>query len=124
MLSITTEELGNDVILRCAGRIVHGDETPILCAAVSHAGRNIVLDLSKVDALDVAGIGALIALQAAGIYLQLMNPPSAIRDVLHVTKLDSIFEICEPARAGSEKEKDELRLERSTGARFIPATAF
>ena len=114
MLSVTVEELGNkelskSVILRCAGRIVRGEETRILCAAVSHAGQNIVLDLSKVDALDAAGIGALIALQAAGIYLQLMNPPDAIREVLRVTKLDSVFEICGTALGGIEREKEDLR---------------
>jgi len=114
MLSVTVEELGNkelskSVILRCAGRIVRGEETRILCAAVSHAGQNIILDLSKVDALDAAGIGALIALQAAGIYLQLMNPPSAIREILRVTNLDSIFEICGPALGGIERAKEDLR---------------
>lgn len=123
MLSITTEELGNDVILRCAGRIVHGEETPILCAAVSHAGRNIVLDLSKVDALDAAGIGALIALQAAGIYLQLMNPRSAIREILRVTGLDTVLEIRSSALAGVEIEKDELCPETRSRPLLSPLTA-
>jgi anti-anti-sigma regulatory factor len=148
MLSVTTEELdkeelgkdelgneelGKSVILRCAGRIVRGEETRILCAAVSHAGQNIVLDLSKVDALDAAGIGALIALQAAGIYLQLMNPPSAIREILRVTKLDSVFEICGPALgrsevagielAGIKNEKEELSPGRTPGPILSPLTA-
>jgi anti-anti-sigma regulatory factor len=33
-----------------------------------------VLDLTQVDAIDAAGIGALASLQAAGVYLKLMNP--------------------------------------------------
>jgi anti-anti-sigma factor len=143
MLSVTVEEMGKDdlgkdelgneefsqsVILRCSGRIVRGEETRILCAAVSHAGQNIVLDLSQVDALDAAGIGALIALQAAGIYLQLMNPPSAIREILRVTKLDSVFEICasapdKRALAGIEQEKEDLRPERPSGPILRPLTA-
>jgi anti-anti-sigma factor len=123
VLSITTEELGNDVILRCAGRIVRGEETRVLCTAVSHAGRNIVLDLSKVDALDAAGIGALIALQAAGIYLQLMNPSSAIREVLRVTGLNTVLEIRASALAGVEKERDELRPERPSGPLLSPLSA-
>ncbi|MGB7641234.1 MAG: STAS domain-containing protein, partial [Terriglobales bacterium] len=125
---LANEELGKTVILHCAGRIVRGEETRILCAAVSHAGQNIVLDLSEVDALDAAGIGALIALQAAGIYLQLMNPPSAIREILHVTKLDSVFEICGPALAwiklaGVKKEKEEVRPGRPSGPILSPLTA-
>jgi anti-anti-sigma factor len=123
VLSIATEELGNDVILRCAGRIVRGEETRVLCTAVSHAGRNIVLDLSKVDALDAAGIGALIALQAAGIYLQLMNPSSAIREVLRVTGLNTVLEIRASALAGVEKERDELRPERPSGPLLSPLSA-
>jgi anti-anti-sigma factor len=123
VLTVTIDELDDSTVLRCVGRIVRGEETRILCAAVNHAGRNIVLDLSKVDALDAAGIGALIALQAAGVYLQLMNPPSTIREVLRVTKLDSIFEICGTGLAGSENEKDELRLERPSGMELTPLTA-
>lgn len=93
MLSVIIEESGETVLLRCAGRIVRGDETALLCAAVGQYGRKIILDLGQVDAIDAAGIGALIALQAAGIYPRLMNPNKTIREVLQVTQLDSVFEI-------------------------------
>ena len=95
MLSVTVEDLGEVVTLRCLGRIVRGDETSLLCAAVQHLDRNIVLDLSKVDAIDAAGVGVLISLQAAGIYLKLINPIRPVREVLRVTGLESIFEICD-----------------------------
>ena len=93
MLDIKTEVSGKNVILRCAGRIVRGFETALLCAASRHYGRDIILDLGKADAIDAAGIGALISLQAAGVYLQLMNVPKAIGEVLRVAGLDSVFEI-------------------------------
>ncbi|SRR5208283_2921178 len=95
MLTITTETLDDVVILHCLGRIVCGYETILLCSALHQAGRNIVLDLAEVDAVDAAGIGALVSLQAAGIYLKLMNPTQPVREILKVTNLDSIFEICE-----------------------------
>ena len=95
MLSVTVEDLGEVVILCCQGRIVRGDETAILCAAVDQHGRNVILDLSGVDVIDAAGIGALISLQAAGTYLKLMNPTKSVREVLRVTGLESVFEICE-----------------------------
>ena len=94
MLHVMIEDLGETVILHCAGKIVRGYETAILCPAAQRSERKIVLDLSGVDAIDAAGVGALVSLQAAGIYLQLLNPGHAIREVLRVTKLDSVFEIC------------------------------
>jgi hypothetical protein len=54
-----------------------------------------VLDLTHVDAIDAAGIGALVSLQAAGVYLKLMNPTPQVREILKITNLDTIFEICE-----------------------------
>ncbi len=95
MLTVTTEQFGDVVTLRCRGRIVRGQETAILCAAVAQHGRNLVLDLSGVDAIDAAGIGLLVSLQAAGIYLKLVNPTPQVREILRVTQLESVFEICD-----------------------------
>ena len=81
MLHVKSEQLGETVVLRCAGRLVRGHETGLLCAAVSRNKQNLILDLSKVDAIDAAGIGGLVSLQAAGIYLQLMDPTKAVREV-------------------------------------------
>ena len=41
------------------------------------------------------GLGALVSLRAAGIRLKLMDPIVRVREILRLTKLDSIFEICE-----------------------------
>ncbi len=97
MLNVNVEDLGEVVILHCLGRIVRGTETAILCVSVRQQGRAVILDLREVDAIDAAGIGALISLQAAGIYLKLMDPSEHVREVLRVTELESIFEICEAA---------------------------
>ncbi len=56
----------------------------------------MILDLTGVDAIDAAGIGSLVSLQASGIYLKLVNPTDQVREVLRVTQLESIFEISEP----------------------------
>ena len=93
MLTVTIEESEKNVILHCVGQIVRGWETSLLCAAMGQADRNIIVDLSHVDAIDAAGVGALISLQAAGLYLQMMNPAKAIRDGLRFSGLDSVFEI-------------------------------
>lgn len=95
MLTVTIEHLGDVVTFRCVGKIVRGQETAILCAAVQQHGWNLVLDLAGVDAIDAAGIGLLLSLQAAGIYLKLLNPTKQVREVLRVTQLESVFEIYE-----------------------------
>jgi anti-anti-sigma factor len=64
----------------------------------------VILDLRKVDAIDAAGIGVLVSLQAAGIYLRLMAPSEQVREILRLTKLDSIFEICESESIGEVLE--------------------
>lgn len=115
MLNVTIEKLAETVVLHCVGRIVRGDETALLCAAVGQHGRNIILDLEKTDAIDAAGVGALISLHAAGVYLRLINPSKAIRDVLRFTHLDSIFEI-----AGTPMSKDPREFEEECGHRQSP----
>jgi anti-anti-sigma regulatory factor len=74
--------------------IARHDRWVLMCPAARQEGRNVVLDLTQVDAIDVAEIGGLVSLQATGVYLKLM-PPQQVRDTLKVTNLDSIFEICE-----------------------------
>src|SRR6266436_8529461 len=93
MLTVTLKESDDGVVLQCQGRIVRGDETAILCAAVGQHRRDVILDLTRVDAIDAAGIGSLVSLQASGIYLKLLNPTEQVREVLRVTRLESIFEI-------------------------------
>lgn len=122
MLRVKCEELGESVILRCSGRLVRGEETALLCAAVRQRGRNIILDLGGVDAIDAAGVGALISLQAAGIYIQLMNPTKSVLDVLRVTKLDSIFEICSsPPMERDKGEQSTLALRTLLSAQSADA---
>jgi anti-anti-sigma factor len=95
VLTITVQDLGDTIILQCRGRIVRGQETAILCAAIQQRGQDIVLDLRGVRSIDAAGIGVLVSLQAAGVYLKLMNPTEPVREVLRLTNVDSVFEICE-----------------------------
>ena len=112
MLTVTIEPLGDVVTLRCVGRIVRGQETAVLCAAVQQHARNLVLDLAGVDAIDAAGIGVLVSLQAAGIYLKLVNPTRQVREVLRVTKLETVFEICE-SQSTVEALQGDVAMERS-----------
>jgi anti-anti-sigma factor len=95
VLTVTVHNVGNTAVLRCHGRIVHGEESALLCAAVQRRGQDIVVDLGGVSAIDAAGIGALVSLQAAGVYLQLMNATEPVRAILRLTGLDTVVEVCE-----------------------------
>jgi anti-anti-sigma factor len=95
VLTVTVHNLTDTVVLRCRGRLVRGEESALLCTAVRNYGSEVILDLTQVRAIDAAGIGALVSLQAAGIYLKLMNPSEPVRTVLRITGLRSVFEICE-----------------------------
>ena len=95
MLNVMVEIARDLVTISCEGGLVAGEEDRLLCAATRHPGQDVNLDMSGVTRIDAAGIRALISLQAAGIYLRLMNLPDAVRQVLRVTSVDSIFEISE-----------------------------
>jgi anti-anti-sigma factor len=104
MLTINVERINEVVVLRCSGRIVHGQETGLLCSALRQESRNVVLDLTEVDAIDAAGVGALLSLQAAGVYLKLLNPSRQVREILKATRLNSTFEICESQSIAETKQ--------------------
>jgi anti-anti-sigma factor len=111
-LNVTVESARGVVTVRCQGRLVRGQETALLCAVFQQHGRDIILDLSGVTAIDAAGIGALVSLQAAGTYLRLVGPSLAVRQVLRLTSLDSVFEITESeCREQTMGLEAQIRLE-------------
>ena len=97
MLTLTLECLDGTTILGCHGKLVRNEETALLCLAVGLHGQNVVLDLSHTTAIDGSGIGALISLQAAGIFLTLRNPNEQVTRSLPLHRVESIFEIRESA---------------------------
>lgn len=92
MLTISVHNLNGVDVLHCHGRLVRGEEQGLLCAA-SQLSDSVVLDMRDVEAIDAAGVGLLVSLQAAGIYLTLLNPSEAVRKVLRLTEVDSLFAI-------------------------------
>lgn len=99
MLRIVTEHLADATILRCFGRVVAGVEAESLKDAVASEAekRLVVVDLAGVDAIDARGLGLLVFLQtlgyALGFDLQFKNPVPRVRDVLDMTRLNSVLEI-------------------------------
>ena len=123
MLTINVESISEVVVLRCSGRIVCGHETALLCSAMQQESRNVVVDLTEVDAIDAAGVGALLSLQAAGVYLKLLNPSRQVREILKVTRLNSIFEICESQSIAETKQSMQEGRPVNPSERFTLASS-
>ena len=109
MLKVYSRNLGDVAVLSLKGRLISG-ETGTLREAV-RAQSNvdaIILDLSRVTAIDARGLGVMLELRrqsaAKGIPLKLMNVNKFTTRVLEITRLDSVFEIIpgnEPATAAT-----------------------
>lgn len=109
MLTIKIENNGEGLVLRCAGRIVAGEEVASLKAAVlcHQDSKIVVVDLANVQMLDGAGMGLLAFLagwtRVVGTRLKLMNPSRHVQELLELTNLDSVLEIC-----FAEAARDEI----------------
>jgi len=102
-LKIETREVAHVTILDIEGRIVLGDEIHDLREAVrdliKRDKKKIILNLANVDYIDSSGVGELVGcfttLRNAGGELKLLNLTQKVHDVLHVTKLYTVFDIRE-----------------------------
>ncbi|HSQ20178.1 MAG TPA: STAS domain-containing protein [Blastocatellia bacterium] len=108
MLKVSAEKLGSVALLHFEGRIVNDAATPMREAVLSQADAcAIFLDLAKVDVVDASGLGVLLELrewsQARGIELRLINVTKLVRQVLELTRLDSVF------KTDSQREVQTVR---------------
>jgi len=102
-LKIETREVDHVVILDIYGRIILGEELDRLRNAihglVQQGKKKIILNLAGVDYIDSSGVGELVAcfttLRNAGGELKLLNLTQKVKDVLHVTKLYTVFDVRE-----------------------------
>jgi len=105
MLNIDVEKTGDIAVVRCAGRIVRGQEVHTLRTAVigEKQSRIVVLDLSDVEIIDAGGLNTLVSLHewalSRGVQLKLVNPSHFVHEMLTRTKLDRVFDISTFRRA-------------------------
>ena len=99
-LSLESRHCGSVYIVGCAGRIVSGDESRLLEVALQRGLREftrVVLDVSRVDRIDSAGMGLLVRFlwhtRNRNGDVRLAAPTELFRQVLKMTKLDSVFRI-------------------------------
>lgn len=103
MLTLDFQHHPHLTVLRCSGRIVHGDGADTLLRAVmSQDGRNLQVDLGNVDTIDASGLGTLVALERwaneRGKNLQFTNISKRVLDAIEITRLTPFL------LAGSEAE--------------------
>lgn len=100
-LAIESREVSHVSILDVKGRIVLGDEIHQLRDAVralmEQGKKKIILNLAEVDYIDSSGVGELVSafttVRSSGGELKLLNLSQKVQDVLHVTKLYTVFDI-------------------------------
>jgi anti-sigma B factor antagonist len=98
MLKVHTRNLGNVAVVSLQGRIVNGETASLREAVYAQSqASSVVLDLARVTAVDAGGLGMMLELrryaESKGIGLRLMNVSKFVRQVLEITRLDSVFEI-------------------------------
>lgn len=98
MLTVNSERAGDVVVIKCAGRIVRGQES-VLRNAVLQAkpARIVVVDLSEVESIDAGGLTLLVYLhrwtESNRTHLKLVNPRPFVHEMLTRTHLNCVFDI-------------------------------
>src|SRR5947209_5990775 len=104
MLTVEVSRSPAGTILHCLGRIVAGQEAEKLeSVAFAQNGRQMLLDLSGIDAIDARGLGALNAIKQwatnEGIEFAILNPSCPVRYLMALVKLDVNIAVLQDARA-------------------------
>ena len=98
MLTVRVERAEDVAVVKCAGRIVRGQEWPLKTAVLGEErARMVVLDLSDVETLDAGGLTLLVSLhrwtESRHAHLKLVNPRPFVYEMLTRTHLDCVFDI-------------------------------
>ena len=99
MLNVNVDHIGDLAILECDGRIVQSDAAFKLREVITSQkdSRTVVLDLSRVDAIEGGGLGMLVFLQRWAqdhdIRFKLFNPRRSVRERLKKVRSMSKFDI-------------------------------
>jgi anti-sigma B factor antagonist len=107
---IESRQEGDVVVIRCEGRITLGLATNtlrnLMREALESGARKLLIDFGGAAQLDSTGIGELVgALSLAnekGAALKLAELPPKIRELLRITRLDTVFDVRESCQEALE----------------------
>jgi anti-sigma B factor antagonist len=122
-LKMTDREVDGASVVTLDGRIVMGAEGNALCerlkSLISEGKKRIVLNMNHIEYVDSSGLGTLVSahLNAKnhGASLKLSNLGRKFQEVLQLTKLVTVFEVCNTeasAIASFSKLTDEAAAEK------------
>jgi anti-sigma B factor antagonist len=106
-MNIEIRKVRDIQILDCSGQITLGEGTMSIRNAVREivqsGGKKIVLDLADVSYIDSSGVGELVSsyttVANSGGQLKLLNLTKKIRELLTITKLLTVFDVCDSEQA-------------------------
>lgn len=97
MLNVQRKNLGTVSLLNLEGQLVVG-ETEVLHDVIQTLppASSVIVDLSQVTHVDAHGLGMMLQLreqaQARGMRFELTNIRQPLRELLRITRLDSVFQ--------------------------------
>ena len=99
--SLTTRRVGDVSVVDVAGRITLGDGSSalrqLLHDMLASGQKKILLNVRNVSSIDSSGIGELVSgfttVANLGGTLKLLGLTSRIKDLLQITKLNTIFDV-------------------------------
>jgi anti-anti-sigma factor len=129
-LALESRHCGSVYVVRCAGRIIAGQESALLEEALKRGLREftrLVLNVGDVDYLDSSGMGLIVRFlwhaRTRGGDLRLAGPTPFVVKLLEITKLSAVFNIYpdeETAIISSLKEGAATSAESAnTGPRVL-----
>jgi anti-sigma B factor antagonist len=106
-MKMTNREVGGVSVVALDGRIVLGDESNALRvklkSVIAEGKKQIVLNMDNIKYIDSAGLGILVAAHCSaktqGASLRLCHLGSKFQEVLQITKLLTVFEVCDTEAA-------------------------
>jgi len=121
MLRIQVDKIGNVVVLTLQGRMVRGETEVLRRAVLAQTEANVVvLDLARVNTVDAGGLGMMLELrqqiQSRGIEFRLKNVTNLVRQVLEITRLDSVFEMSTVSELPKANLAGQRRIFAATAA--------
>jgi len=98
MPKVHTTNNPNVAVLCVQGRIVRGEMEVLRNAVLAQWKASVVvIDLARVSMIDAGGLGLLLELrrhtESSGIEFRLKNVTKLVRQVLEITRLDTVFDI-------------------------------
>ena len=95
----TTKSAKDAIVLHVSGQLVVGEAAAKLQENVTRVAENrLIVDLANVSAIDGAGLGTLVWLRnwavSSGRKLQFANPSERVLELLELTRLDMVLDIC------------------------------